>query len=122
MFSFSNVAVHTEWYNMAMKCLEMSDIYTSEQILKAKYPECMEMRAILVSALAKCGMSDKRISTISGLSMQQIYRAKQKALEYGSDNPTYNRLTPILGKAIDTIKDKQASVEHDITDLISLAD
>lgn len=122
MFSFSNVAVHTEWYQMAMKCLEMSDIYTSEQILKAKYPECMELRAILVSALVKCGMSDKRISSISGLSLQQIYRAKQKALEYGSDNPTYNRLSPILNKAIECVKDKQANVEHDISDLITQAD
>lgn len=122
MFSFSNVAVHTEWYNMAMKCLEMSDIYTSEQILKAKFPECMELRAILVSSLVKCGLTDKRIASISGLSMQQIYRAKQKALEYGSDNHTYNRLVPILSKAIESVKDKQANTEHDISDLITLAD
>lgn len=122
MFRFSNVAVHTEWYNMAIKCLEMSDIYTSEQILKAKFPECMELRAILVSSLVKCGLTDKRIASISGLSMQQIYRAKQKALEYGSDNPTYNRLTPILSKAIESVKDKQANTEHDISDLITMAD
>jgi uncharacterized protein YerC len=107
---------------MAMKCLEMSDVYTSEQILKAKYPECMELRAILVSSLVKCGLTDKRISTISGLSLQQIYRAKQKALEYGTDNHTYNRLVPILGRAIDNIKDRQANTEHDISDLISMAD
>lgn len=122
MFSFSNVAVHTEWYNMAIKCLEMSDIYTSEQILKAKFPECMELRVILVSSLVKCGLTDKRIASISGLSMQQIYRAKQKALEYGSDNHTYNRLTPILSKAIESVKDKQANTEHDISDLITMAD
>jgi hypothetical protein len=56
------------------------------------------------------------------LSLQQIYRAKQKALEYGTDNPTYNRLVPILGRAIDNIKDRQANTEHDISDLISMAD
>ena len=122
MFSFSNVAVHTEWYKMAMKCLEMVDIYTSDQILKSKFPECMELRAILVSALVKSGLNDKRIASVSGLSMQQIYRAKQKALEYGDDNPTYNRLTPILNKAIESVKEKQSNMEHDITDLITLAD
>ena len=122
MFSFSNIAVHTEWYNMAIKCLEMVDIYSSEQIIKSKIPECMELRAILVSALACCGLSDKRISNISGLSLQQVYRAKQKALEYGDDNPTYNRLTPIIKKAIENVKDKQANIEHDITDLLTAAD
>lgn len=122
MFSFSNIAVHTEWYNMAIKCLEMVDIYSSEQIIKSKIPECMELRTVLVSALACCGLSDKRISNISGLSLQQIYRAKQKALEYGDDNPTYNRLTPIIKKAIENVKDKQANIEHDITDLLTVAD
>lgn len=122
MFSFSSVAVHTEWYKMAMKCLEMVDIYTSDQILKSKFPECMELRAILVSALVKSGLNDKRIASVSGLSMQQIYRAKQKALEYGDDNPTYNRLTPILNKAIESVKEKQSNMEHDISDLITLAD
>ena len=122
MFSFSNVAIHTEWYNMAMKCLVSSDMYSEEQILKSKFPDCMELRTILVSVLVWCGLSERRIANVSGLSLQQIYRAKQRALEYGDSNHTYNRLYPIIQRAIDSVKDKQANTEHDISELITQAD
>jgi len=119
MYSFSNVAIHQEWFNISMKCLELSDMYNAEQIIKSKNPDCMELRTILVSALVKCGLSERRIAQLSGLSLQQIYRAKQRALEYGDSNHTYNRLYPLIAKAIEGVKEKQASIEHDISCLFN---
>ncbi len=100
----TRIEMYNEWCGAALDVLEEYDIYDRKQILKSRNADCLEYRAVLVSALMSKGMSDARIQTVTGLSTQQIYRMKRHALDLSRDNNSvYRVVLPIVRQRVDTI-------------------
>lgn len=96
--------IHKEWFDATLDILEDYDIYNREQILASRNTDCLEYRAILVSLLMSKGLSDMHIQSLTGLSLQQVYRMKRLALELSRDsNSIYSILLPIIKQHINAI-------------------
>lgn len=109
----SSVEIQKEWLDDMLTFLKDSNIYTREEILSGKQPDCVAMRSGIVSVLISFGLMDSRISRVCGLTSGQVYRAKQHILEYNkTGNTDFNRLTEILKKIVNK-KIKEQEVEWD---------
>lgn len=96
--------IYQEWCDEALNVLEQYDIYSRDQILGSRNIDCLEYRAILVSVLMSKGLTDARIQNVSGLSLQQIYRAKRLSLELShDDNSIFSTLLPIVKQYVNSI-------------------
>lgn len=100
----TRIELYNEWCDAALSVLERYDIYTREQILKSRNMDCLEYRAVLVSVLMSKGLSDARIQSVTGLSIQQIYRMKRYALDLSRDaESVYGVILPIVRQCVDTV-------------------
>ena len=96
--------IYSEWCDGVLSILEDYDIYSREQIMKSRNADCIEYRAVLVSALMSKGLSDMRIQNVLDMSLQQIYRAKKLSLELSKDkNSIYYIILPIIKQYTNTI-------------------
>lgn len=97
--------LYREWCDAALSVLEEYDVYSREQILKSRNADCLEYRAVLISVLMSKGLSDARIQSVTGLSIQQIYRMKRYALDLSRDKDSiYGVILPIVRQCVDTIE------------------
>lgn len=107
----SSIEIQKDWVEDMLTFLKDSNIYTKEEIMESKNPDCVAMRSGMVCVLQSFGLTDTRICRVCGLTSGQVYRSKQHILDYTRENNVYfNRLTEMMKKIVNK-KIKEQEIE-----------